>query len=599
MPHTTDIGLPRQMIRSLAGLSLLTLMTVACPSVGMAQLPALAQNTNRAESEVSYTLGAGDRISIDILKLPDYSGEYEVLVDGTLNLPLIGSVYVEGKSLAEASQTISNQYAQFLRRPIVTLSLLEPRPLRVGIAGEVNRPGSYTIERVGSQFPTLTQVLKTAGGITQAADLRMVQVRRPQSSGQEQVINVDLWQFLQTGELRYDLKLRDGDTVFVPTATNINLAEASQLALSSFSADQASPLKVVVVGEVYTPGTHTVAGENSPGGLPTLTEAIKVAGGVNPSANIRQVQIRRPTKAGFEQTIEVDLWKLLQAGDSRQDVILQSGDTVVVPTATNINLAEATQLTAASFFASEIPPLNVTVVGEVYRPGPYTVTGTAETREAGETGGTGGAGRLPTVSRAIQLAGGIKPLADIRQIQIRRPTSTGSQQFIEVDLWKLLQAGDSSQDALLQEGDTIIIPTATDLDPAEATQVAAASFSPDTIRVNVVGEVDNPGVVQVQPNTPLNQALLAAGGFNNRARKGSVVLVRLNPNGTVSKRKVDVNLAEGVNEETNPVLGNNDVVIVGRSGLASVSDTLDTALGPLGKFLTILSFPARIFGIFD
>ncbi|HEY9598167.1 MAG TPA: hypothetical protein V6D33_10895, partial [Cyanophyceae cyanobacterium] len=88
------------------------------------------------------------------------------------------------------------------------------------------------------------------------------------------------------------------------------------------------------------------------------------------------------------------------------------------------------------------------------------------------------------------------------------------------------------------------------------------------------------------------------GGFNNRARKSSVELVRLNINGTVERRTVDIDFAKGVNDQTNPALRNNDVIIVGRSTLASVSDTLDTAIGPLGRFLTILNFPLNFFKLF-
>ncbi len=596
------LGLSKKIIQPLTSLTLLTLMTVTCPSAGMAQLPAtkvadpVNRDTKRAQPEVAYSLGSGDRIRIDILQVPQYSGEHEVLVNGSLNLPQVGSVSVQGMTLKQAAEKIAAQYesARILRKPRVTVSLVTPRPLKIGIAGEVNRPGSYTMTLEGSQFPTLTRALEIAGGITQAADLRNAQVRRPQRSGSEQVLNVDLWQLLQTGDLRNDITLRDGDTIFIPTTTNIHLAEGRQLAAASFSVDRVQPINIAILGEVREPGTHTVTGEGGPGGLPTVTQAIEVAGGIKPLADISRIQIRRSTKTGSEQTIEVDLMELLQAADLQQDLILQDGDAIFIPTATDINLAEISQLRTASFAPDETQPLNVAIIGEVFRPGPHTVTGSARTGEAGIPGATNDAGSLPTVTRAIQVAGGIKPLADIRQIQIRRFTSTGSEKTIEIDLWKLLQAGDLSQDIVLQEGDTIFVPTATELDLAEATQIAAASFSPDTIRVNVVGEIKNPGIIEIPPNTPLNQALLAAGGFTNRSNSGSAELIRLNPNGTVSRQKVSLNFNQGVNEKTNPPLRNNDVLIVGRNAGASISDTLGTILSPLGSFLSIFTIPDRV-----
>ncbi|MBD2039452.1 SLBB domain-containing protein [Microcoleus sp. FACHB-672] len=420
-----------------------------------------------SQLQEAYILGPGDIIQIDIFNVPEYSGEngrYQVLVDGSLNMPLIGRVDVQGLTLQVAAQKFSQLYAEYLTRPIVTVSLLLARPLSIGVAGEVNRPGSYVLDALGAgnteagaQVPTVTRALQSAGGVTQSADLRRVQLRRPQPSGSEQIINLDLNELLQTGDLRQNLSLRDGDTIFIPTKTNVNLAEAALLATTTISGDPTRPLNVAVVGEVTRPGSYTmqrVDDEGAQQGLITLTRALRTAGGITQSADIRRVEVRRNTKTGNEQVIEVDLWQLLQTGDLSQDVILDQGDTIVVPTAENIDLTEARQ-------------------------------------------------------------------------------------------------------------------------------VAAASFSPGAMRVSVVGEVAEPGPVDLPPNTSLNQALLAAGGFNNiRARRQDVELVRLNPNGTVSRRTVPVDFSQELNEETNPALRPNDVIVVGRSGITKTADTITTILSP-------------------
>jgi polysaccharide export outer membrane protein len=199
------------------------------------------------------------------------------------------------------------------------------------------------------------------------------------------------------------------------------------------------------------------------------------------------------------------------------------------------------------------------------------------------------------VTKAIQVAGGITSIADVRGITIRRPTRSGESKLISVNLWDLLRAGDRNEDILLQEGDIITIPTATALDPAEAAVLGSASFAPNTIVVNVVGEVTRPGAIPVPPNTPLNQAVQAAGGFNPRARKRSVDLIRLNPNGTVTKRDIDIDLAQGINEQNNPTLRNNDVIVVRRNTLASVGDSLTNLLNPVGNIINIFSL-FRILG---
>jgi polysaccharide biosynthesis/export protein len=351
----------RQPIISLASSLTLSLCVVSATiHTAVAQQlisePSSTSETSTIDREIdeNYTLGAGDRINIDIFNVPEYTGEKEVLVDGSISLPLLGNVPVRGLTLKQAGEAIALAYTPYLRNPIVTVNLVSPRPLRVAVSGEVYRPGSYD--------------------------------------------------------------------VILPNA----------------AATEAE--------------TH----------WPTVTQALQLAGGITPTANVRQVQVHR-LQANTNQVIQLDLWALLETGDLRQDVTLRDGDTIVVSTATRV-------------------------------------------------------------------------------------------------------------------------------DPAEATQLATASFSPTTIRVNVVGEVITPGVVEVPPNTPLNQALLAAGGFDNRrASRGSVELIRLNPDGTVSQRTVSVDMANAANDETNPIMHNNDVVIVGRSGTASFSDALDGVFNTLGRILPIFS----------
>lgn len=226
-------------------------------------------------------------------------------------------------------------------------------------------------------------------------------------------------------------------------------------------------------------------------------------------------------------------------------------------------------------------PLQVSVAGEVNRPGSYQVD------FAGENGSDVEAERRwPTVTKVLQQAGGITQLADVRQVTVERPVGRQQVQTIQVDLWDLLTAGDLSEDLTLRDGDTILVPRVARVNPSEADQLASASFSPDTVKVNVVGEVNSPGPVEVPPNTPLNQALLAAGGFDpGRADMGTVELVRLNPDGSVSQREIAVNFNQGINEESNPILYPDDVIVVKPSGSAQISDSADGILNTLGMLL--------------
>lgn len=435
--------------------------------------------------DTNYTLAGGDRIRISVFEVPEYSGEYQIPPGGGINLPLIGTVSLLGLTTEQSADLIAQRYSRYLKRPIISVNLISSRPINITVAGEVTRPGAYSLslqggagDNPGVQYPTVLAALTTAQGTTQSADLTRVELRRKLGRGPEQVLTLNLREFLRTGALPQDITLRDGDTIYVPMATNLDLADARNLSAASFAADPTRPRTVGVVGEVIRPGTYLVT----------------------------------------------------------QGAAEGSGTTTGGP----------------------------------------TITG------------------LPTLSRALQLAGGITSQADIRNVVVRRVTRTGGEQNIKVDLWKLLTSGDINQDLIVQDGDTIFFPTATEINRAEATQLATTTLSPSRIQVNVVGEVKKAGPIDLQPNSSLNQAILAAGGFNDaRATRAKVDLVRLNPDGSVTKRLVKVDLTAGINEQTNPILRNNDVVLISRNGLAKTSDTINSVGGPLGTILSII----RFFGI--
>jgi polysaccharide export outer membrane protein len=473
-----------------APLLILTLGTIACASITLgfpvsaeAQVrlrpdTVTAQSGGVRRSPESYKLGGGDRILVEILEVPDLTRGYEVLSDGSVNLPLIGLVSIRGRTLVEATNIIRNAYRRVLKDPVVTVSLVAARPLNVGVIGEVTKPGNFIITLTPGpgvapsvQYPTVTQAIRLAEGVTGVADIRNIRVRRPQPDGPDQVLNVNLWNFLQEGDIS-------------------------------------------------------------------------------------------------------------------QDIILQDRDTIVIPTVANFNQAEARQFATANFSPPPEKPRSISIVGQVNRPGPYVVIGGNTTSDLSREG-------FPTVIRAIQLAGGITSDADIRQIQVRRVTRRG-EQIIPVNLWQFLESGDGGQDAILQEGDTIIVPKATIVNPAEAGVLATTNFAPSGINVFVVGELRTSlDPLRLPANATLNQALVSRGFFgyeNTRARRDKVELVRLNNDGTATKRTIQVDLSQGINEETNPQLRNNDMIIVSRSGLANLVDRMNAITGPVGSATGVLNF---------
>jgi polysaccharide export outer membrane protein len=235
-------------------------------------------------------------------------------------------------------------------------------------------------------------------------------------------------------------------------------------------------------------------------------------------------------------------------------------------------------------------PISIGVSGQVFRPGTYIVGGDSPGSPTGGNINVNGITRIPKLTFAIQSAGGITPKADIRSIQVRRPQMGRPDMMINVDLWRLLKEGDLSQDVLLRDGDSIVIPEATTVTAAEYTALALTTISPATINVNVVGEVRRPGLNQMIPNSPLNNAILMAGGFvPGRANPNKVQLIRLNPDGTITQKQLKVNIAGGIDPESNPTLQNNDVIVVGRSGLASFSDSVGQVLAPFNGITGVVT----------
>ena len=438
-----------------------------------------------------YILGAGDRIKLDVFSVPEFSGEYVVLPNGSVNLPQVGMLMVQGYTTEQASKMVVDRYSAILTRPIINFNVTTTRPMMIAIAGEIERPGAYSLSGSGnggnnnngnnnngggSESMTLSRAIQIADGVTRSADLQRVQIsRRRAGNVKDDLITVNLLQLIQSGDGRQDIRLRDGDSILIPAGNAIDSVQARQLMASNFAGRNSRPIQVAVIGEVGRPGPHLLSPLGSAG-----------ANGNTASGNVG----------------------------------------------------------------------------------------------IGNNGGNGGGILIPTVTQAIQQAGGISQMADIRNVQVKRTTRSGIEQSIKVDFWELLKSGNLAQDIPLQEGDRIEIPTVSSVNEAEITALATTTFSPDKMTVSVSGEVGQPGSLVLPPNTPLNQAILMAGGFNRKSAKNSVTLIRLNSNGAVTKRDIPIDFSQSVSEANNPALRNNDIVVVRKSGLSTFSEGLSDVLSP-------------------
>lgn len=236
-------------------------------------------------------------------------------------------------------------------------------------------------------------------------------------------------------------------------------------------------------------------------------------------------------------------------------------------------------------------PLKVNVVGEVGRPGPQTFNGAGGGAKgaAANNGGAGnGAAAQETITGALALAGGVTPLADMRNVTLIRQKVDGSTEQMKIDFWQALQSGDFSKDLALNDGDTIKIGKLAEGDAAGeqmAQTIATSSLAPQTVQVQVAGEVKKAGIVNVDPRSTLLNAIYEAGGPTNDADISSISVARLTPSGKLDKRQINYNdLAEG---KVAFQVRTGDLVFVGRKGSKQFADDVDTFLGPFGGLLRL------------
>jgi protein involved in polysaccharide export with SLBB domain len=324
----------------------------------------------------------------------------------------------------------------------------------VNVLGSVKSPGTYQ----GSPLDPAGEFIRKAGGLTVGASSRNIEILRDG----ETVARADLTRYENTGDVDANPPVLDGDAVFVPAAVEF----------------------MDVRGAVAKPGTYElVDGE-------TVASAIELAGGFARGAIEDSVGVRG-FRDGTQTSAVVDMRSA--AGASRG---LEDGDQVYVR-----ELTEWRRVT------------HVTVEGEVLRPGPYGI----------DEG-------VDRMSDAIERAGGLTPDAWVRGVRLVRPRPldapdpeferlvgmpVGDMTRTEYDYFRNRQLdrmsvvssyedvldGDESADAILMDGDTVVVPKRVDT-------------------VEVLGRVVRPGRVAHVPGKHYGYYVRQAGGYASSAASG-------------------------------------------------------------------------------
>ena len=283
-----------------------------------------SQRTQEAGS-AEYPLGPGDVLEISVPRMAELeSRTVRVSGDGTIALPYVGVVTVQGHTESEVKDELRQRLFKYKRDPQISLLVREYRSRLVAVAGAVAKPGLYSLTRTTD---TLLGVIAQAGGMTKEAFPQILLLPAEEGVGARknplasvdslalQTVNaeptfaatpktdplmIDLQRLRKGKEQLYlTLPVRPGDALIIPSGG-----------------------EVIVGGWVDKPGVYKV----TPG--LTVLGVVTAAGDTLFPADTKAVQVIRADAAGEKIIMSANLQQIAR-GESR-DIPLQEGDVVEV-----------------------------------------------------------------------------------------------------------------------------------------------------------------------------------------------------------------------------------------------------------------------------
>ncbi len=263
-----------------------------------------------------YVIGPGDSLRINIWGA--LQARLELLVDrnGEISIPKVGIVKVWGLTYNQAKEAINNSISRYFKGFELNITLGNIRSIQVFLVGEVEAPGVYTV----SALATVVNALAAAGGPSKNGSLRTVKISRGGVLFQE----VDLYDIFLSGDRSKDIRLENGDTIFVPVIGPV----------------------VGIVGEVKRPSIYELKDKMS------LLKAIAMAGGITAAGDTSRLQVERIEGNTARIVLDYET-KGKDVNKDLDQVVMQDRDLVKV------------------FPVSEAVRQIVTLKGNVVRPGEF------------------------------------------------------------------------------------------------------------------------------------------------------------------------------------------------------------------------------------
>ena len=167
--------------------------------------------TAAAATTPDYRLVSGDKLRIEVYKDAQLSQSLQIRPDGKITLPLVGDVPAAGRTSVELRDAIAKSLQEYMTDPTVTVIVTETTPQIIYVTGEVNKPGAYSL--VNGQM-SIIQAIALAGGLTEFANKKDIQVLRKTATGMEK-LRFNYKEVPNDETQREPLQLRPGDTILV------------------------------------------------------------------------------------------------------------------------------------------------------------------------------------------------------------------------------------------------------------------------------------------------------------------------------------------------------------------------------------------------
>lgn len=253
----------------------------------------------------TYKISPNDLLEINVYDEPDLKTTVRVGADRAIVFPLVGTVSVKGMTPKELETKLVDLLgADYLIEPQVSVLITERA--KISILGQIRSPGQK--ELISGM--TLLDAVVQSGGFTDDANVQEIKLVRTDENDNQQTLIFDGTKIFDSGEDKTQMvSLQPGDLIIVGKLT----------------AKEGGDQFIVVMGEVARPGRYEFSNEM------TVIEAVALAGGLKSTSAGDRTKIIR-TYNGQRKTIKIALASILRgSGDQKQVVVLEPGDTIMVP----------------------------------------------------------------------------------------------------------------------------------------------------------------------------------------------------------------------------------------------------------------------------